>query len=47
MHYHAERENDQVEADEMIALEEGSGITVGKVIPDRRSFPRSAWECSL
>jgi len=46
MRYHAERGNDQGEADGMFALEEKSGITVGKVIFGRRSFPRSAWECS-
>jgi hypothetical protein len=46
MRYHAERGNDQGEAGEEIALEEKSGLTVGKVIPGRRSFPRSAWECS-
>jgi hypothetical protein len=44
--YHAERGNHQGEADEVIALAEKSEVPLGKVIPGRRSFPRSAWECS-
>ncbi len=46
MHYHAERGNDQGEAGVGNVLEETSATTVGKVIPDLRSFPRYAWECS-
>jgi hypothetical protein len=47
MRYHAERGNDQGEADEVVALAEKSEVPVGKIIPDRRSFPRSAWERSV
>ncbi|CAI8961120.1 hypothetical protein EMIT0P265_60298 [Pseudomonas zeae] len=46
MRYHAERGNDQDESGGMFSLEEKSGVAVGKIIPDRRSSPRSAWECS-
>jgi hypothetical protein len=40
--YHAERGNDQGEADEVIALAEKSEVPVGKVIPDedRSHAPR-------